>query len=88
MDEYKKMNNEPIAIECVPDEHEESRDYEPSFWYGNKRHFLSDFIRCHDNPWASGRFPEYIHGYEAEEYYHPLFIHLYEDTAVDVYESV
>lgn len=33
----------------------------------------------------SGDFPEYIHGVESEEYYHPLFIELISDEAVNVY---
>ena len=87
MMEYVKMNGEPIEVEYVEDEHEEANDFKPSFWYGNRRYFLDNFIRCHNNPWSSDNFPEHIHGYEADEYYHPIFIELVGgDQAVNVYE--
>ena len=84
---FKKLNEEPIAIETVPDEHDEAKDFEPSFWFENKRHFLSDFLRTHNNPWLSGDFPEFIHGMESEQYYKPLFIELIADEAVNVYRE-
>lgn len=38
--EFYKMNQGgEIPIETVPDEHDETRDYEPSFWWDNRRHF-------------------------------------------------
>lgn len=84
--EYIKINDEPIEIEYIEDEHDETRDFEPSFWVNNRRYYLGDFLRCHDNPWNCGDFPEYIHGMEADEYYHPIFIELIGDEAVNVYE--
>ena len=89
---FVKINDEPIEIERVEDEHEESRDFDPSFWFYNKRYYLSDFIRVHDNPWmtfggALDEWPEYIHGVQSDEYYHPLFIELIGDEAVNVYEE-
>ena len=89
---FVKINEEPIEIEYVEDEHEESRDFDPSFWYYNKRYYLDDFIRVHDNPWMTfggllDEWPEYIHGVEADEYYHPLYIELIGDEAVNVYEE-
>lgn len=39
-----------VVIDSVPDEHEEQRDYELSFWWNNKRYYLNDFIRVHNNP--------------------------------------
>ena len=30
--EFVKQNSEPVPIECVEDEHEEARDFQPSFW--------------------------------------------------------
>jgi len=88
MTEYVKMNEEPIEIEYVEDEHEAARDFTPSFWHNNRRYYLNDFIRTHNNPWTAGaEFPEHIHGYEAENYFHPLFIELVNDEAVNVYEE-
>ena len=42
--EFCKVNHSgEIPIETVPDEHEGSRDFKPSFWFGNRRHYLSSF---------------------------------------------
>ncbi len=88
MAKYIKLNEEPIEIEYVEDEHDETRDFQPSFWWWNERHYLDNFIRVHNNPHMGGiqDAPEYIHGYEADNYYNPLFIELIEDVAVNVYE--
>lgn len=83
---YIKINEEPVEIEYVEDEHNEERDFEPSFWINNRRYFIADFIRTHNNPWVGGEWPDYIHGFEAEEYYHPIYIELIGDYAVNVYE--
>ena len=86
--EYVKLNDEPIEIEYVADEHEEENDLKPSFWFNNKRNFLENFIRTHNNPWVGGEWPEYIHGYESDVYYKPLFTELVGgDQAVNVYEE-
>lgn len=84
--EYIKINDEPIEIEYIEDEHDETRDYEPSFWVNNRRYYLNDFTRTHNNPWMGGDFPDFIHGVETEEYYHPIYIELIGDEAVNVYE--
>ena len=43
--EFYKMNQGgEIPIETVPDEHDETRDYEPSFWWDNRRHFHFFYI--------------------------------------------
>ncbi len=78
-----------IPIECVEDEHDSERDFEPSFWYWNKRYYLNDFIRVHNNPWVLDDYPSFIHGYESENYYSPLFIGL-DDACetVTVYREV
>lgn len=86
MSRYLKQNVEPVKIETVLDEHNEERDFEPSFWWNNRRYYLDDFIRCHDNPWTGGDFPEHIHGYEAENYFNPLYIETIGDHAVNIYE--
>ena len=86
MVEYVRVNEEPIEIEYVLDEHEEENDFKPSFWWNNRRYFLENFIRTHNNPWVSGEWPDYIHGYEAESYWNPVFIELIGDEAVNIYE--
>ena len=85
--EFKKLNDTPIPIEHVPDEHEEARDFLPSFWWCNRRYFLDDFTRCHDNPFVSGTYPDYIHAYELDNYVHPLFISTPDNSHVDIYEE-
>ena len=84
--EYIKINDEPIEIEYIEDEHDETRDFEPSFWVNNRRYYLNDFLRTHNNPWIGGDFPEYIHGVETENYYNPIYIELIGSDAVNVYE--
>ena len=87
--EFVKINEEPIPIEYVEDEHEESRDFEPSFWWWNRRYYLDDFIRMHNNPWIGNgsEFPDYIHGMESDQYFHPVFIELVDGEYVNVYEE-
>lgn len=84
---WEKLNKEPIRIETVPDEHDESLDFEPSFWWNNRRYHLKNFIRTHNNPWVGGQWPEFIHAYEAEEYHNPLYIELIGDDAVNIYKE-
>lgn len=86
---FKKLNDEPIAIEYIEDEHDETRDFQPSFWWYNQRYYLNDFTRTHDNPWVGWFGPDYIHGYENDNYINPLFIEVSDDgEAVNVYEEV
>ena len=44
--EWVKLNDEPIEIEYVEDEHDEEYDFQPSFWWNNQRYHLNDFIRA------------------------------------------
>ena len=75
--EFIKQNSEPVPIECVEDEHEESRDFQPSFWWNNRRYFLDNFTRCHNNPWLGyTEYPEHIHAFESDNYHDPLFLEL------------
>lgn len=70
---YKHIGT--VVIDSVPDEHEEIRDYELSFWWNNRRYYLSDFVRVHNNPWIYDDFPEVICGMESDNYSkHCLFI--------------
>lgn len=84
---WQKLNADPIPIEMVEDEHEEALDFEPSFWFDNRRYYLKDFA-CTKNPWVGGEWPDFIHGYEMETYYSPLFIEVLDSEAVNVYKEV
>ena len=84
--EFIKQNSEPVPIECVEDEHEESRDFQPSFWWNNRRYFLDDFTRCHNNPWLGyTEYPEHIHAFESDNYHDPLFLELMNDEELNIY---
>ena len=93
MTEYKKLNDEPIEIEYVEDEHDEALDFQPSFWYWNRRYYLDNFVRVHNNPWmifggALDEYPENIHAVEIDEYHNPLYIEVVGGDAVNVYEAI
>ena len=83
MYKFELQNVEPLKIEQVPDEHDETRDYHESFWWNNHRYYIEDFIRCHNNPWFCSDAPEYIHGVESENYYNPIYIELIDDYSFD-----
>lgn len=86
--EFVKQNFEPVIIEYVEDEHDESRDFQPSFWWDDRRYFLDDFIRCHNNPWdGCSEYPDYIHAYESDNYHDPLFIELINDSELNIYRE-
>ncbi len=84
---FIKLNDEPVLIEYVEDEHEAERDFTPSFWFENSRHYMDDYIRVHNNPWMSDTFPEHIHAMESNEYYHPLYLELVDSEHVNVYRE-
>lgn len=87
MNTFEKVSDW-IEIEYVEDEHDSEKDFTPSFWHDNGRYYLDDFLRTHNNPWIFGDYPEYIHGVEANSYYHPLFIEVSDSgEAVRVYEG-
>ena len=89
MENFKKLNSEPISIDFVEDEHEECRDFEPSFWFSNRRFYISDFIAVHNNPWmAVNDFPDFIHGMEQNNYHNPLFIELIDGNSVNLYYAL
>ena len=60
----------------------------PYFRHNGKRYYLDNFVRK-DSPWsgfAKGVLPEYIHGFDATEYYKPYFIEISKDgEAVRLY---
>ena len=86
---FKKLNDEPVEIEEVEDEHEAENDFKPSFWFNNRRYFIENFVRVHNNPWMGSveEYPEYIHAVESENYFSPLYIELIGDSAVNVYRE-
>ena len=86
---YIRQNDEPIQIESVEDEHDPLKDYELSFWWNNKRYYVSDFTRVHNNPWfgSDEGIPGYIHAIETDQYLHPIFIEVVGDDAVNIYEE-
>ncbi|MBO4847058.1 MAG: hypothetical protein J5525_12310 [Lachnospiraceae bacterium] len=84
---FRRLNDEPIKIECVEDEHEEANDFKPSFWFNNKRYFIENFPSV-NSPWVGGTWPEFIHAFEAEEYVNPIYIEIIDGAYVNVYESV
>ena len=88
---FVKLNDEPIEIEYVEDEHDESRDFQPSFWWWNRRYYLDDFIRIHNNLWVSpvyDEYPEYIHAYESDNYHNPLYVEIVDGgDYINVYEE-
>lgn len=62
---------------------EEKKEYteeinwnQPCFYYNEEYWWLSDFIRCHGNPWGNMDVPDYIHGYDANNYFNPIFIQI------------
>lgn len=86
--EFIKQNSEPVPIEYVEDEHEEFRDFQPSFWWNNRRYFLDDFTRCHNNPWLGyTEYPEHIHAFESDNYHDPLFLELLNDEELNIYQE-
>lgn len=64
-------------------------DDKPYFNYHGRRIHMDAIVRTHNNPWVSDIYPEYIHGFEADEYYDPLYIRVNDDgTAVKVYKKM
>ena len=89
---YEVLENN-IPVEYVEDEHDSERDFEASFWYCNKRYYLNDFIRVHNNPWACYSYPDFIHGEQCDgspcSYEHPLLIGIDDaGETVTVYSEV
>lgn len=86
---FKRLTDEPIEIEFIPDEHDEAKDFVPSFWFNNKRYYLDDFVRLHNNYiFDYAEFPDWIHAIEANSYWKPLFIQLIDGDSVIVYEEI
>ena len=84
MSKYRKLNVEPVALES------KFIDNEITFVFDwcNKEYSLSDFIPTR-SAWSNIDCPDYIHGYEAENYYNPIFIEVLVGTeAVNIYQEV
>ncbi|MBQ1758828.1 MAG: hypothetical protein IIZ94_04000 [Prevotella sp.] len=86
MDTFEKQNYEPVPIEYIEDEHDETRDFQPSFWWNNRRYYLDQFVRCHNNPWILDTFPEHIHAMQYDQYYEPLFLEIIGGDYVNIYQ--
>ena len=62
-DEMKEYTNEEDWIQA-------------GFYYKGEFHWLSDFVRAHNNPWSGINVPDYIHGYDATNIFMPLFVEI------------
>lgn len=83
---FVKQNEEPIHI-IPPNEY--SLNPSPSFMDDSGgQYYLSEFIRCHNNPWITDNFPEYIHAYHEDYIWNPLYIELIDDEHINIYEEV
>lgn len=62
----------------------------PFFYHNGRRIPMGLIVRTHNNPWLSEKaFPDYIHGYKADDYFNPLFIEINRTgEAVKVYRQV
>lgn len=69
-------------------EYTDEEDYwQPGFEFEGGFHYLSDFVRVHNNSWANIDAPDYIHGYDSTNYYNPLHIEISNSgDAVRLYE--
>lgn len=86
MNNFVKQNSEPILIEHVIDEHDENKDFYPSFCFNNRRYYLEDFISV-NTPFVGLYYdiPDYIHGVESENYINPLFVEILSDEFINIY---
>lgn len=77
---FKRMSDWlPVDYEEITEDMKEytgEEDYwQPCFKWKDETHWLSDFIRCHHNLWSGmDGVPDYIHGYQGNTYWNPLFI--------------
>lgn len=63
--------------------------WQPGFEYEGNFNYLSDFIRCHNNPWSGIDCPDYIHGYDSTDIYRPLFVEISDSgDAVRLYKHI
>ena len=84
---YEKLNVEPLGIDY--EANEDNDDIMEYFMWGGEKHYLCDFIRTHNNPWTGKMdVPDYIHGYEADNYWNPLFVELLDDGGLNLYMAV
>lgn len=80
---FKAETNRWIKIQYT-------RKGNPFFYHKGKRISFHLIVSCHNNPWlGTTHFPDYIHGYKADEYFNPMFIEINRTgTAVKVYRKV
>ena len=89
------QKSEWIEIEYreIPDEMKEYVKNEedwwrPCFYYNEEYWWLSNFLLCHGSPWGEVDVPDYIHGYDSNNYYNPIYIQVSESGEfVKIYEK-
>lgn len=87
--DFERLNDTPIEIEYVEDEHNPERDFRASFWWDGQRQYLDDIVRVHNNPWFNqyDNYPTYIHGI-SDDYMHPFFVEIVDGgDAVNIYRE-
>lgn len=83
---FVKQNDEELEIEYTEIVDEDGNaDVVPAFWFDGEWHPINGFVRCHNTPWVQDVFPEFIHGYEVDCFFNPLYIELVDDCSVNVY---
>ena len=83
---FKPMNKHPISIEYQ--KRDKNEDFNPCFRFKGRQYFLDNFIRTKNNPWVNeNEYPEYIDGYESENYIYPLFTDINDDDTVIIYKK-
>lgn len=80
---FTKLNDEPVNIEFTTYENGETV---PSFYWADKRYYLSDFIRAHNNPWytCGEDMPSFIHAVSTD-FFNPIFLSIHDDETLDIY---
>ena len=68
--EYREITDEMKEYTGEEDYIQAGFEYEGDF------HYLSDFVRCHNNSWGGIDSPDYIHGYDATNIFMPLFVEI------------
>ena len=80
---FVKLNKKPLTIY-------ESETKGSYFNFNNKRYYMNDFIRVHNNmQFNDSNIPDYIHGI-SQDYYNPLYIQYIPDfnDKVNVYKEL
>lgn len=86
MKNFVKQNKRPLKIKYTNPIKSEPKAY---FVFHNKRYYMDEAIRTHENPWATGKYPDYIHGYITDWYgFRNLYIEVCADNeTVNIYQE-